>query len=105
MTEKKQKTPQLKVEEISLFKVESAHLENFVEQVYNQEFNFTDAEEVSDDVSKEFHEIDGVIEEYDKSDLEEFIKDGSYKYATRVILNDLCRKGLIKPGNYLVNVS
>ncbi len=101
MTEEK---PTLKVEKKILFKVNYSDLDDFISKVYNQEFEFAVAEESSNDTSHEFGGIDGVIDEYDEKQLAEFIKDGNYNYCARIIIQDLCRRKLIEPGDYLINV-
>ncbi len=50
--------------------------------------------------------VDGKFDDYDETNLEFFLNSGVQEYYTnRLLLNDLCRKGLIEPGLYLINIS
>jgi hypothetical protein len=77
-------------------------LNDFVSNHYGKAFNVVEDWEMSNDSYISFNVSEGKVDKYD---LEEFIEEGSYSYLTRTILIDLCNKGLINPGKYLIEVS
>lgn len=53
-----------------------------------------------------FISVDGILSRFDQTDLEVFLSTEIQEYNTlRLLLNDMCRKNLIEPGQYLVNIS
>ena len=74
-----------------------ADLDNLIEEVYQKPFEFVAVEEASNYSKKAFYIKRQELGEWDKLDLGDM---GS----TNVILTDMCNKGLIPEGNYLVDV-
>ena len=102
------KIPQLKVSKITSYRVDYYDFEVFVKKVYRKDFRFALDQESSNDTSHEFWVSKKKLDEYDQERMDEFLGDSEDllhggPYAD-VILNDLCHKGLIKPGHYIVRV-
>ena len=76
----------------------------FVQEVYGLRDRF-DILETPNDSTHSYSGIDGKMSEYEETQLAEMIKDGCGEYYRLAdILNDLCRKGKIVPGDYLIDV-
>lgn len=82
--------------------VEYHDLDNFIHAVTGLDYMCASEEQWSNDT---YHLINvtGVIDDYDKKKFIGFKKGGSY--SLRMILNNLCSEGHIKPGGYLIHVS
>lgn len=51
-------------------------------------------------------EVDGVFSMYEENELTKFLETGRQEYSTtRLLMNNLCRRGKIYPGTYLIDVS
>lgn len=98
-------TKQLKVEKKTYLKISYRDFDSFVESVYGRPFSVTGSEEMSNDSIYSFNGIDGVIKDYDEEDLKLFLADEKDSYMARLLLNDLVRKKLIEPGDYVISVS
>ena len=94
--------------------VEAGDLDRLVKEVYGHEFETVADVEAYNGFRKEFMDIGehgdkldcDELNEYQERDLEEFKKVGMKKgFMTRTLLNDLCRRGYIEPGNYLIDIS
>lgn len=68
-------------------------------------YEFVCDEELMNDVIKSYDGIDGVFHyKWDKEETDEFLT-GKTSCRARLALNELCRRGIIPAGNYLINVS
>jgi hypothetical protein len=94
----------LKFERKEVLEVDYSDLERFIEQEYEHEFSFPADEELGNDVEKLYDGIDGKLDKYDAESVKSFAGSGEGSYITRHLLNDLCKRGRIPAGNYLVNV-
>lgn len=98
-------TKQLKCEKKTYLKISYRDFNSFVESVYGRPFSVTSSEEMKNDSVYSFNGIDGIIEDYDEEDLKLFLADEKDSYMARLLLNDLVRKNLIEPGDYIISVS
>ena len=55
-------------------------------------------------VCKTFSVSKEELDEYIKKDINKFIETGKYSYLAHHLFQDMCNKGIIEPGNYLINV-
>ncbi|MBU4502168.1 MAG: hypothetical protein KKA79_06230 [Nanoarchaeota archaeon] len=92
---------ELKSEKVEVIKVEYYDLEVLVNKIYGQVFSFEADEELGSEAYK-LYKVDGNVSGYEEKGLINFKKDGSGMYMTDILLNDMCRKGIIKEGNYLI---
>lgn len=99
MTEQKK----LKCKTRMIIEVNHRDLNSFVSSVYDCSFNFLDSEEAEMDSSNEFPDINGELDSSEKKKLGWFIANETSSNMTRILLKDLVRKGLIQPGDYLIN--
>lgn len=100
-----QEKPKLKCREQMIISVNYRDFDSFVEQVYGISFDFVNSEECGNDTTHSFYGIDGEHSEYDHEDLGLFKENEKTSYVARILLNDLCRNGFIKAGDYFINVS
>ncbi len=68
-----------------------------------KEFSFVADQEASNDSIHEFS-VSNPADYIDEEEMEEFKKTGKYSFLTDSILNDMCEKGEIEPGDYIINV-
>lgn len=96
----------LKFKEEKIFRVEYNELDRFIQEAYgNKEFSVVSDQEGRNDSSLSFGDIsDRELDEYDLEVLDSFKKGKNPGFCTHVILNDLCVRGLIPPGDYIVDV-
>lgn len=97
--------PQLKMRKVEYFEVDCYDFEELVKEIYgDKEFSFVADQEASNDSQHTFA-IDGKLDEYDVLDIAEIKEEKIVKtFSSGRILNDLCSKGIIPAGNYLISV-
>lgn len=95
---------ELKCDKREAYFVEDWDFEKLVEKVYDQDYSYQADEEVHD-VSKVYLNIDGKLDSWEEEQLESFKEDGYESYVSRALLQDLCRQGIIEPGNYVINAN
>jgi len=92
---------ELKHEKIEVIKVEYYNLEVLVNKIYGQTFSFEADEELGSEAYK-LYNVNGNVADHEENCLEEFKRYGSGMYMTGTLLNDMCRKGIVEEGNYLI---
>ena len=87
------------------FTIDYGDLDEIIQEEYNCP-NFTSCLGQSNDSRLTFH-IDGNLNRFDEEELQEFLRDHDQdEYGTtRLLMNDLCRKGKIESGHYLISIS
>ena len=79
-------------------------LEYFIKEVYGFTLDLCAAEEASND-SHLTYDIDGIVEEYDREDIEQLFNGEWVGFGTgRLALTKLCVDGHIPAGNYCVDI-
>jgi len=101
---KSKKKIELRATKMVSYVVDYNDLETFIDNVYGKHFSFTEDQESGNDSSHEFSVSKEKLDKYEQKKLEEFVNDGDYCFSTSLIMNDLCNKGLIKPGHYIIRV-
>lgn len=86
-----------------MFEVDWHDLEEAINKHYGKDYEFVPDIECGNDSSHDFR-VDGKVNQYDQERLDEFKETGDYNFLAGTLLNDLCRQGLIEPGDYLVQV-
>lgn len=76
-----------------------------VERIIEKEYGFTEFsipcnEEMGNDVTLDV-DVDGKVDKWEKKDIE----NRKQEFRTREYMNDLARRGLIKKGIYMINIS
>jgi hypothetical protein len=82
-------------------------LEDFIRYVYNVDedvYDFVADQECGNDCSITFN-VDGKIDEWNEKRLQKFNNGEIVMNITRVLLNDMYRRGKIVAGEYLVKVA
>lgn len=94
---------ELKTEKREVFFVNYKNLDEFINHYYPNlvsKFEVVADEELSND-SEKLIDVTGETDSYTESE----IKSGETGFMTTAYMNDLCRKGLIPTGEYLIQVS
>lgn len=86
------------------FTIDYGDLDEIIQAEYENE-DFTCVLGQHNDSTLEFS-IDGQFEDWEENNLQRYLKDFNQDEwnTTRWLMNDLCRKGLIWPGNYLIQI-
>lgn len=93
---------QNKFEKQIVYSIEYSDLDNLIEKIYDVEFESAFFQRNDSTLSVS---VDGTLSDYDQKDLVEFFSTGIQKYNTLcLLLNDMCRKDMIEPGNYIINI-
>lgn len=81
------------------------HVDDFIQKVYELN-SFNCYYGSPNDSYHKFNIEKGKMEKWDLEDLQEILEEeGCEIHQLRVVLKDLCNKGIIPPGTYLINVS
>jgi len=90
----------------TIIEIDYHELEKLVkEKLGYKEYDFVAVEECGNSSSHEF-DVSNEFEdaEYDEQDIAKWEKGEFVHYSNGTVLNQLCRKGYIPAGEYLVNV-
>lgn len=94
---------QNKFEKHITYSIDYNDLNSLIKKVYDVDFE--SCLDQSNDSTLSIS-VDGMLSLFDQNDLEVFLSTKIQEYNTlRLLLNDMCRKNLIEPGQYLVNIS
>lgn len=102
--DKMENESELKHEKLTVLAVEAWDFNPFVERIYGRYFCFAADQEARNGSTHSFRNIGEPLDEYDEEILKEFIETGKHNNLARVLLNDLCAKGLIESGHYIIRV-
>ena len=96
----------LQYELVTYKKIDCFDLERFIRDHYEVDYEIVEDNEWNNDSSYNETVSKGEIDSYYKKRFEDW-KEGFYSgsYMLRHILKDLCNKGEIEEGNYLIKVS
>ena len=92
------------------YTISCGEFEKLVKESYGMdseaEFSFAEARECSNDSDHSFLAERRELDEYDQENIQKLIEDpASAGYCTiDTIFDDLCNKGIIEPGHYLVSI-
>lgn len=90
----------------TIFSVDYNAFEAFIQEVYGvEDYSFVADQEMSNDLTKTFRVDGSELDKWDKKDIERFIAGAGGGFMARVLLQDLCAKGIIEAGTYSINVS
>lgn len=83
------------------------HYQEFNETVRAQygldEYNVVISEDWDNDTCIDFSGITGDLTDFDLEEIE-LLKKGDVDYKAYLIFEDLCRQGVIEPGDYLLEI-
>lgn len=84
--------------------VEDNDLVNFITEAYGlqKRYELVAAEELSNGDYKLFDVEQKPLSDYEQRQLDTFKATGNSAFVTNVVLQDLCNKGWLEPGKYLV---
>lgn len=86
----------------NIFTVESSVFEDLVQQNYGREYVFSADEKLTAGETRMYEGITGIVGWAEKMALMEFNRIGRYSHLARILLEDLCNRGIIEPGDYLI---
>ena len=90
----------------TVFQIDDNVFDQIVNEVYGKtDFSFVASEEMSNDTAKSFDVEKEPLDKWDQEILDEFIKGNRHQWVAAIIFNDLCNKGIIEEGEYIVYVS
>ena len=91
----------------NVYVMEDRYLDQLVKDNYGHDLDFCAVMECGNDTVHLFRGINGKMEDkWDIQEFAEFITEGKSRYSTPdQVLQDLCKKGIIEPGNYVIKVS
>ena len=95
---------ELKHEKVEYIEVEYRDLQQFIKDVYKKNFSFVADNECQNDSQHTFIVKKEELDDYDKEKLKKFKKTGVYDYITSILLTDMCNRGIIEEGMYLITV-
>ncbi len=88
-----------------VIEVDYSELDELIEKQYGRKYECVAYEEWSNYESHSFDVQKEKLDDYDKEKIDNWnSKNGSGMYMTTIFLNDMCNRGVIEPGEYLVNV-
>lgn len=94
---------ELKTSKVTHIKVKYDDLDRFIEHIYGvDEYSFVAEQEANNYSSYDFT-VDGELDEWDEEELRKFVEKKS-DCGPATILNDMCRREIIEPGEYLIEV-
>ena len=79
--------------------------ERIVNDIYGVNYEFVADQEAHNDTSYEYDVHKRKFSEWENNSLDKFKKEGKYSYMAGTILDDLCDKGVIEEGHYIIRVS
>ena len=89
----------------SVITVEHNDMDKFISEVYDRTFEFVADEEANNYSSYEFTVERKTLDDYDTKKLDGFKATGKGQFLSLLLLTDLCNKGLIESGDYIIQVS
>lgn len=95
----------LKFKRETLIVVDYGDLENFIDEVYDHDFELVADQELSNDVDKKMNIHPEELDEYDQAKLDKFVCGQNPSYMLRILMTDMCNRGLIEAGTYLIEIS
>jgi hypothetical protein len=89
---------------VEYIEVGYSELEQYIKEVYGQEYEIPCGEETSNDMAKTYH-VDGKIGDYEERQINKWIQTGEGNYILNYLLNHMCKNGKIEAGQYVVEIS
>jgi len=80
-------------------------IENIIMDTYGKYYEIPSGEELNNDSSLTFNCAKGELYEYDKETLDRFIYTGRGDWLLNILVQDLCNKGKLAEGKYVMSVS
>ena len=95
----------MKFKRVSYFEVDHSELEDAINKAFNLPdfYNFPDDMECNNDTKLKIN-VSENLTAYNKKNLGRFLR-GEGNFRAEALMNDMCRRKLIPPGEYLVSVS
>lgn len=88
----------------TVHRVDYSDFEAFVEETYGQPFSFPADVTSGNDTSHSLHANKRTLCEDEREEIDVFVATGQHGYLSHLLLDDLCSKGLVPEGSYVVDV-
>jgi len=85
-------------------KVDYSELQQTIEQVYGKKFDILEDMDASNDTSVEVT-VQPRCDKFDQERIDKWLKTGETGYLARSLMNDMCLKGHIPEGSYVIRIS
>jgi hypothetical protein len=80
-------------------------IEDIIQDTYGRYYEIPSGEELHNDSSLTFSCAKGVLNRYENETLNEFIATGHGDWLLNVLVADLCNKGKLAEGKYVMSIS
>ena len=91
--------------EKTYIEMEYRELDELIKKTYGHEYEFVCYEELGNGVDKSFTVKAEILDGWAQADLDGFIATGKIgRWRTHTLLTDMVNRGILKPGNYLIEV-
>jgi hypothetical protein len=84
---------------------EYGEIEDIIKDTYGKYYGIPSGEELNNDSSLTFNCAKGALDQYDHETLDRFIATGSGDWLLNILVADLCNKGKLAEGKYVMYVS
>jgi hypothetical protein len=95
----------LKATTVTRFEVDCYDFDDFVKEIYGQEYEFVPDIECGNDSQHSFTAKKSVLNKWDLEKLNKFSKTGEYSYLAHALFTDLVNRDILPEGDYLIRVS
>jgi len=97
-------TDDIKFRRIEYYEIDYGEFERLIKKAYEQDYNYIYDIDCRHDSSQSYMVQSNELDKYDEKAINIFIESGRYNNMVAILLNDLCRRKIIEPGNYLIHV-
>ena len=89
----------------TIISIDYNELDKLVKENYKQKFEVVEDLELSNDSDKLISVSKEKLSIYEEANIRKFVDTGHYNWTTHTLLKDMCNKGIIEEGDYLIKVS
>lgn len=87
-----------------VYELDYWELQELIKEEFGYEYDFVAAEELSNDSTWSVT-ITGELDPFEKAEVDKFAETGVWPdYGTHMIFDEMCRRGTLNPGRYIVEV-
>jgi hypothetical protein len=80
-------------------------IEEIIHATYGKHYEIPSGDELSNDSSLTFSCAKGVLDQYENETLNKFIATGHGDWLLNILVADLCNKGKLAEGKYVMSIS
>jgi hypothetical protein len=87
-----------------VYTADYGEVEKWIEEVYGHEFEIVAQDELSNDSTLSVEVQGSGLDRWSQAHMEAFATTGVAEMRTWAVLEDMCTKGLLEPGTYVIDV-